>query len=40
MYKILGSYFSYFDIKYMTFKGPDCVKRTKVLVPTFDCEMY
>ena len=40
MYKILGSHFSYFDIKYVTFKGPDWVKGTKVLVPTFDCEMY
>lgn len=40
MYKTLGSYFSYFDIKYMKFKGPDWIKGTKVFVPTFDCEMY
>lgn len=36
----LGSHFSYFDNKYMTFKGPDWIKGTKLLVPTFDCEMY
>ena len=40
MYKTVGSHFSYFDIKYMKFKGPDWIRGTKVFVPTFDCEMY
>ena len=40
MYKTLGSHFSYFDIKYMKFKGPDWIRGTKVFVATFDCEMY
>ena len=40
MYKTLGSHFSYFDIKYMKFKGPDWIRGTKFFVATFDCEMY